>query len=91
MRSAQRSSLSWNARNSWSGFRLSLQPEMKWLETGQKRWERTYKDGKIWTAVAWKPNGEKCPVSNVVRGNGVWVEYNDDGTEKYRRTYKNGE
>ena len=91
LRSAQRSSLSWNARNSWSGFRLSLQPEMKWLETGQKRWERTYKDGKIWTAVGWKPNGEKCPATNVVDGNGVWVDYNEDGTEKRRHTYKDGE
>ena len=23
----------------------------------------------LWTAVAWKPNGEKCPVTNVVDGN----------------------
>jgi len=42
------------------------------------------------TTVAWKPNGEKCPVTNVVNGNGVWVWYNDDGTESFRTTYKDG-
>jgi antitoxin component YwqK of YwqJK toxin-antitoxin module len=91
LRSAQRSSLSWNARNSYSGFRLSLQPEMKWHKNGQKRSEETYKDGNFWTVVAWKPNGEKCRVTKVVKGNGVWVEYNDDGTEKERLYYKDGE
>jgi hypothetical protein len=43
------------------------------------------------TVVAWKPNGEKCPVTNVVNGNGVWVWYNDDGTENSRHTFKDGE
>jgi antitoxin component YwqK of YwqJK toxin-antitoxin module len=42
------------------------------------------------TAVTWKPNGEKCPVTNVVNGNGVVVQYNDDGTEDYHWTYKDG-
>ena len=50
-----------------------------------------HKDGKLWTVVAWKPNGEKCPDTNVVNGNGVWVRYNPDGTERSRYTYENGE
>jgi hypothetical protein len=29
-------------------------------------------------------------VTNVVNGNGVWVWYNDDGTESFRTTYKDG-
>ena len=33
---------------------------------------------------------EKCAVTNVVNGNGVLVEYREDGTEKYRDTYKDG-
>ena len=44
------------------------------------------------TAIGWKPNGEKCPVTNVVDGNGVKVEYNiKDGTEIRRGTYREGE
>jgi hypothetical protein len=34
--------------------------------------------------------GEKCPVTNVKDGNGVLVIYKDDGTERFRETYKNG-
>jgi len=61
-----------------------------WYENGQKSHESTYKDGKLITAVAWKPNGEKCPVTNVVNGNGVLVRYNDDGMEDRRFFYQNG-
>jgi len=43
------------------------------------------------TLVGWKPNGEKCPVTNVVKGNGDVVYYNDDGMEVRRYTYKDGE
>ncbi|SVC51976.1 uncharacterized protein METZ01_LOCUS304830 [marine metagenome] len=43
------------------------------------------------TAVAWKPNGERCPVTRVVDGNGVWVWYHEsDGTKALRVTYKDG-
>jgi antitoxin component YwqK of YwqJK toxin-antitoxin module len=62
-----------------------------WHKNGQKKFEENYKDGKLMTVVAWKPNGEKCPVTNVVNGNGVWVWYNDDGTENSRHTFKDGE
>ncbi|SVD53117.1 uncharacterized protein METZ01_LOCUS405971 [marine metagenome] len=43
------------------------------------------------TAVGWKPNGEKCPVTNIKDGNGIRVWYNEDGTEDFRVTYKDGE
>jgi len=39
----------------------------------------------------WKPNGEKCPFTNVKDGNGLWVWYNEDGVESTRETYKDGE
>ena len=58
-------------------------------EVGQKWREETYKDGKLWTAVGWKPNGERSE-TNVVKGNGVVIDYNDDGTEKRRDTFKDG-
>ena len=63
-----------------------------WYENGQKSGEGTYKESKLVTVVQWKFNGEKCPVTNIDEdGNGVWVLYNDDGTERFRYSYKNGE
>ena len=65
-------------------------PSMGWSSNGCKEEESTWKDGKRMTTVVWKPNGEKCPVTNVVNGNGVGVSYNDDGTGNSRTTYKDG-
>jgi antitoxin component YwqK of YwqJK toxin-antitoxin module len=62
-----------------------------WYKNGQLMREATYKDGKMMSAVVWKPNGEKCPVTNVVDGNGFLVWYNENGTEKVRNTLKDGE
>ena len=62
-----------------------------WWKNGQKRYERNYRDGKLISEVVWKLNGEKCPVTNIDEdGNGVVVSYNEDGTESYRITYKDG-
>ena len=69
-------------------------PATAFYSNGQKKQETTGEEIsgglQIITAVAWKPNGEKCPVTNVVNGNGVVVLYKDDGTEKRRVTYKDG-
>ena len=62
-----------------------------WYENGQKSSVATYEDGKLMSAVHWKLNGEKCPVTNVKDGNGVVVQYNEDGMESLRLTYKDGE
>jgi antitoxin component YwqK of YwqJK toxin-antitoxin module len=62
-----------------------------WYENGQKAREMNLKADKLMSAEVWKPNGEKCPVTNVVDGNGVIVWYKDDGTEELRQTYKDGE
>ena len=62
-----------------------------WYSNGEKTGELTWKDDKLMTAVAWKPNGEECPHTNVVNGNGVVVGYREDGTEDWRVTYKDGE
>ena len=62
-----------------------------WYENGQKREESNWRDDKLMSAKAWKPNGEKCPFTNVKDGDGVGVRYNEDGTEKARYTYKDGE
>ena len=65
--------------------------QIGWYENGQRQSEGNYEDGKIMSVVVWKPNGEKCPVTNVKDGNGVWVWYNKDGTEARRSTFKDGE
>ena len=62
-----------------------------WYENGQKREESNWRDDKLVAALVWKPNGEKCPVTNVKDGNGLWVWYKDDGTEEILYTYKDGE
>ena len=62
-----------------------------WYENGNKRATSTFKNEKMMTQTRWKPNGEKCPVTNVVNGNGVVVVYEEDGTERVRLTFKNGE
>ena len=62
-----------------------------WYENGQKQVERNYKDGKLMEAKSLKPNGEKCPVTNVKYGDGVMVWYKDDATILFRSNYNNGE
>jgi antitoxin component YwqK of YwqJK toxin-antitoxin module len=66
-----------------------------WYENGQKQRETNFKNGEsmplVWTAFVWKPNGEKCPITNINNGNGVLVDYYEDGTEKNRLTFKDGE
>ena len=62
-----------------------------YYDNGQKLREITYKDGKLWTAVGWKLNGERDD-TDVADGYGVWVEYNEaDGAETERVNYRNGE
>ena len=65
----------------------------RWYDNGQKKSEMTWKGGKLVTAFAWKRNGDKCPHTNVVDGNGVYVDYNEDGTiyAGSGDTFKDGE
>jgi len=68
----------------------------RWYEhLGQKSSEGNYKGGKLMSVVAWKPNGERCPVTNIVDGNGVWVSYEHAGHKggkhpDRRWTYREG-
>ena len=82
-----------NGRKKWEGnFRDGKENGLStaWYENGRKKAEGNFKDDKIMSAEAWKPNGEKCPVTNVKDGNGVVVFYYDDGTELSRSKYSNG-
>ena len=62
-----------------------------WYKNGRKARETYWKKGKFMTSFAWKPSGEKCPLTDVKDGNGVVVRYCEDGRERSRLTYKNGE
>ena len=63
-----------------------------WFKNGQKKSEETFTDDKLMSSAVWKPNGEKCPVTNVRNGNGIRVDaYYEDGTEVIRSVYKDGE
>ena len=62
-----------------------------WYENGQQRDEIFYFDGYKESAIVWKPDGEKCSMTNVKAGNGVMVKYTDGGRELMRIFYKDGE
>ena len=63
-----------------------------WFKNGQKKSEENFTDDKLMSSVVWKPNGEKCPVTNIKNGNGIRVDaYYEDGTEVIRSVYKEGE
>ena len=64
--------------------------QTQWYKNGQKRFEsKKSKDG-IVTANSWKPNGEKCPITNIVDGTGVMIKYGEDGADDLRLTYTDG-
>jgi hypothetical protein len=62
-----------------------------WYENGQTKEDFITKSGKVVSVKVWKPNGEKCPVSLIEEGNGVYVWYMPDGSEKERIRYENGQ
>ena len=62
----------------------------EWYRNGRKKSEENFKNEKLISSVAWKPNGEKCLVTNVKHGTGVFVQYTEDGTEIYRTIWKDG-
>ena len=62
----------------------------QWYSNGQISAEVELREGLVITGTKWKPNGEICPVSNIVEGNGIWVLYNEDGIETNLKNYKKG-
>lgn len=61
-----------------------------WYENGQIKENFSMQSGKVVSVEVWKPNGEKCPVSLIEKGNGVYVWYLSDGSEKERIRYEKG-
>ncbi len=64
--------------------------ETSFYESGQRASVKNCKDGKLMFAVSWKPDGERCPETNVKHGNGVLVSYDKEGMERHRRSFKDG-
>ena len=56
----------------------------------KKKWQVYFKDEKLISSMSWKPDGQKCPETNIINGNGLLVLYKNDGTELSRSYYKNG-
>ncbi len=65
-------------------------PATRWYRNGQKKNESFYQDGKIISTLVWKPDGEKCKHTHLIDGDGLWVRYQEDGTESWRSKYRNG-
>ena len=61
-----------------------------WYENGQKRQVSNWKEGKLMSVVAWKPNGQKCPATNLKDGNGLKVGYYQNGQKKEEENWKDG-
>ena len=61
---------------------------IEWYENGQKKKEENHKVNELMSAVVWKPNGEKCLETNLKDGKGVYVEYKEDGTVRYKSKTK---
>ena len=60
----------------------------RWYKNGKKSYEQIFENGKILTAIGWKPDGERCPSTRVVNGVGVLVLYDDYGQETKRKEYE---
>ena len=59
--------------------------------TGIRQAEANLKNGKLMTAVVWKPNGEKCPVTKLIKdGNGVVGRYYENGQKDSEGNYNGG-
>jgi antitoxin component YwqK of YwqJK toxin-antitoxin module len=57
---------------------------------GRKCMSQIFKDGKILSAVSWKPNGEMCLITGIKEGTGVTVLYDGEGNEFRRMYYESG-
>ena len=62
-----------------------------WYGDGARKGRGKYRDGRLLSADSWLPNGEICPIAEIdLDGNGVLVDYDDNGMEQKRIYYRNG-
>jgi antitoxin component YwqK of YwqJK toxin-antitoxin module len=57
----------------------------RWYQNGQKSAQQIFHNGRIVTAIGWKPDGSRCPSTRVINGAGVVVLYDDFGEEISKR------
>ena len=62
-----------------------------WYPNGQKSSEFYHFKNKTLNVQVWMPNGQKCPVSSVKNGNGVFINYDLNGNEVKRVICRDGE
>ena len=60
------------------------------MKMGKRKRESIWKEDKLMSSISWKPDGQKCPITNLIEGNGIKVSYNSDGTEQSRLSFKDG-
>ena len=62
-----------------------------WYPNGQKSSEFFHFQNKTLNVQVWMPNGNRCPVSSVKNGNGVFINYDLNGNEVKRVICRDGE
>ncbi len=62
----------------------------QWYANGSKKLEAVWEDGKIISCSVWKPNGEKCNYTKLENGDGVVVDYKEEGQVVSESHFKNG-
>ena len=63
---------------------------VSWYDNGRKALEDHYLEGKLVSSACWKPNGEKCPLTKVVNGDGVRIVYEMSGRKQCQGAYVGG-
>ncbi|MFP6855115.1 MAG: prenyltransferase/squalene oxidase repeat-containing protein, partial [Opitutales bacterium] len=59
-------------------------PFAAWYPNGVKTMEGSFVEGRMHSASGWKPDGEKCSVTKVENGNGVWLRYDVTAYDKQK-------
>ena len=61
-----------------------------WYENGNRSATQVCSKGLLVFARSWKPDGSQCPETNATGGNGIFVEYTENGSILKRQVFSNG-
>lgn len=61
-----------------------------WWPSGKNKTRQTWIKGNLLDSISWKPNGVMCQESKVQNGNGIIIDYNNEGQAKKRNKFING-